>query len=44
MALVGWEKVCAPKNVGGLGIKRIKLFNKAFAAKLGWNLFKGAKD
>lgn len=44
MVLVGWEKVFAPKCAGGLGIRRIKLLDKALVAKLGWNFLEGTKD
>lgn len=36
--------VCASKKAGGLGIKRLKLFNKALVEKMGWFLLEGEKD
>ena len=31
--LVGWDKVCTPKEKGGLGVRSPTLFNKAFLGK-----------
>jgi len=36
--LLSWEKVCKPKEEGGLGIKAVKEMNKALHAKVGWQL------
>ncbi|KAG7599606.1 Endonuclease/exonuclease/phosphatase superfamily [Arabidopsis suecica] len=36
--LIAWDRVCAPKYDGGLGIKSAKHMNKAMLAKLGWRL------
>jgi hypothetical protein len=38
-AKVSWEKICAPKKEGGLGIKSIKVWNKASMINHIWNLF-----
>ncbi|KAL6183086.1 hypothetical protein ACLB2K_044497 [Fragaria x ananassa] len=35
---VSWEKVCTPKNVGGLGIRPSAFFNNAAIAKIAWKL------
>ncbi|XP_028184688.1 uncharacterized protein LOC114371443 [Glycine soja] len=35
---VKWDKVCLPKNKGGLGIKDLSLFNAALLGKWGWQL------
>lgn len=43
MTLIKWEAVCTPKR-GGLRIRRIKMFNKALVAKMGWFLLEGEKD
>lgn len=37
---IKWEKVCTPKEFGGLGIRNLKLLNQAFIIKLGWRLVK----
>lgn len=33
MQLVAWDDVCKPKNLGGLGIGRIRDINKALLSK-----------
>ncbi|XP_056698546.1 uncharacterized protein [Spinacia oleracea] len=38
MARLAWDKVTLPTNVGGLGIRRLKDWNLAFMAKLGWTI------
>jgi len=38
ITLVKWAKLCKPKEKGGLGIKNIKLFNRALLAKWKWRL------
>ena len=30
---MGWDKVCAPKANGGLGIRKLTIFNKALLGK-----------
>eukprot|EP00253_Pinus_taeda_P013597 PITA_13597 len=35
---VKWDSIARPKRWGGWGIKRLQLFSKALAAKLGWGL------
>ncbi|GKE05253.1 hypothetical protein Tco_1397271 [Tanacetum coccineum] len=37
-AKVSWEVVCLPKNEGGLGLRRLELFNKALMVTHIWNL------
>ncbi|KAJ8422893.1 LOW QUALITY PROTEIN: hypothetical protein Cgig2_025984 [Carnegiea gigantea] len=34
--LVAWQDVCIPKKNGGLGLKNLKIWNKACIAKLVW--------
>lgn len=41
IAWVKWDEVCLTKNVGGLGIKNIEMFNKALLAKWHWGLING---
>ncbi|XVF36663.1 hypothetical protein REPUB_Repub19eG0076600 [Reevesia pubescens] len=36
MHMISWEKVCLPKEQGGLGLRNTKTINQAFLAKLGW--------
>ncbi|GJY33021.1 hypothetical protein Tco_0417490 [Tanacetum coccineum] len=35
---VAWEVVCMPKSEGGLGVRRLELFNKALMISHIWNL------
>jgi predicted transcriptional regulator len=38
-AKVAWSQLCVPKQEGGLGIKRIEVWNKASMLNHIWNLF-----
>jgi len=38
MPLVAWDKVCQPKQLGGLGLRKTAAVNTAFLAKLGWKI------
>jgi hypothetical protein len=38
-AKVAWEKVCVPKKEGGLGLRRLEVWNKAAMLNHIWNLF-----
>ncbi|XP_020270858.1 uncharacterized protein LOC109846046 [Asparagus officinalis] len=37
--LVKWEEVCKPKKCGGLGVKNLKVMNKALLGKWLWKWF-----
>jgi hypothetical protein len=41
-AKVSWAKVCVPRREGGLGLKRIEVWNKAAMLRHIWNLFSRA--
>jgi hypothetical protein len=32
--LVNWKKVCKPKNVGGLGIRNLHVWNQSVVGKI----------
>lgn len=38
MYWVAWDKICKPKEEGGLGVKNIELFNVALLAKWKWRI------
>lgn len=35
---VRWNRVCLPRNEGGLGIKNLELFNVSLLSKLKWRV------
>ena len=39
-ALVAWDKLCKPKDHGGLGLHDPKTLNKVLGPKLWWKLLK----
>ena len=34
LPMVSWDKVCQPKKVGGLGLRKMKVVDSAFLRKL----------
>ena len=40
--LKSWDSICAPKSVGGLGIKKTEDMNKALVAKMTWEVASNA--
>jgi mannosylglycoprotein endo-beta-mannosidase len=41
---VNWSVVTQPREMGGLGLRRLKILNQACLSKLVWSLQTGAKD
>ena len=37
--MVSWDKICHPKKLGGLGLRKMEAVNSAFMSKLTWKLF-----
>jgi hypothetical protein len=44
IALVSWDKICQPKEQGGLGLRDPSLMNKILSAKIWWRWLKNPKD
>lgn len=38
MSMVGWDKVCLPKNHGGLSFKNLEAMNQALLMKISWGV------
>ena len=44
MAWVAWEKLCIPKEEGGMGFRDLRAFNLALLTKQGWRLQQNANS
>jgi hypothetical protein len=44
IALVCWDKLCRPKEQGGLGLRDPFIMNKVLSAKIWWRWLKNPKD
>lgn len=38
--LIGWDRICKPKFLGGLGLRKAKVNNKAMQMKLLWRILR----
>lgn len=36
--LVAWDKLCRPKNEGGIALQKAKVMNQSLLIKVGWGL------
>ena len=37
-SLISWDRICKPRDIGGLDIRKIEVFNKALQMKLLWKI------
>jgi hypothetical protein len=44
IALVSWDKICRPKDQGGLGIRDPSTMNRVLSAKIWWRWLKNPRD
>ena len=44
LPLVAWNKICKPKQTGGLGLRKIAAINQAFLTKLAWKVYTDHKS
>jgi hypothetical protein len=42
--VVAWDKIIVPKAMGGLGLRKLDVMNKACLSKLSWKLQTGSSD
>ena len=38
MSMVSWDKICLPKNHGGLGFKNLDVMNHALLMNINWEI------
>lgn len=38
ISMISWDRICQPKSMGGLGLRKTPAVNTAFLAKLGWKI------
>jgi len=39
LPLVAWDKICRPKQNGGMGLRKTAAINRAYQRKLAWKIF-----
>jgi hypothetical protein len=44
LSLKAWDSLCLPKDLGGLGLRKIREVNLALISKLGWKLLNNSKS
>jgi len=44
MTLVEWDKICRPKEEGGIGLRKTAALNIAFQCKLAWKILTDKKN
>lgn len=42
--LVAWDKICNPKDAGGVGLRKWPIMNLALGAKLVWGMYDKAEQ
>ena len=43
LAQVSWARICTPKVLGGLGLKNLAQWNRAFMLKRLWDVYQKCK-
>lgn len=44
LILKSWKSICRPKSMGGMRIRLVSNFNRAFLCKIGWHLTLGSTN